>query len=159
MIVSWAAELSPETESDRTANREVEDEHEVLRVPHVADAGSTATQEKRRKVGDFRAKARRTLETVSNPVTSLEQQWTYYIAGDFDSDVDHVEPISFWQRSAVIAKMPALAKLAHLVLTVPATSAPVERVFSHGGILMRPHRASLSDANLAALIFLKCNRL
>ena len=30
-------------------------------------------------------------------------------------------------------------------LSVPATSAPVERVFSHGGIIMCPHRAQLSD--------------
>ena len=55
--------------------------------------------------------------------------------------------------------MPALAKLARLVLSVPASSAPVERVFSHGGIIFRPHRRGMSDANLYELIYLKCNSL
>ncbi|KAI4801866.1 hypothetical protein KUCAC02_019734, partial [Chaenocephalus aceratus] len=35
--------------------------------------------------------------------------------------------------------------------------APVERVFSHGGLIMRPHRARLSARTLSSLIFLKCN--
>ena len=43
------------------------------------------------------------------------------------------------------------------VQSVPATSAPVERVFSHGGIIMRPHRARLNDPMLSNIVFLKCN--
>jgi len=35
---------------------------------------------------------------------------------------------------------------------------PVERVFSHGGIFMRPHRARLGEYVLSHLVFLKCNR-
>jgi len=40
---------------------------------------------------------------------------------------------------------------------VPATSAPVERIFSQSGIIMRPHRARMSDEVLEMLMFLKCN--
>ena len=49
---------------------------------------------------------------------------------------------------------PLLQKL----FCMPASSAPVERVFSHGGIIiMRPHRARLGDEMLSALVFSKCN--
>ena len=63
--------------------------------------------------------------------------------------------LRFWKMRQ--GKYPALSKLALILLTVPASSAPVERVFSSGGILMRPHRARLSSAMLEKLIFLKCN--
>jgi hypothetical protein len=41
-----------------------------------------------------------------------------------------------------------LSQLATKVLCVPATSAPVERVFSQSGFLMRQHRASMSKTTL-----------
>lgn len=53
---------------------------------------------------------------------------------------------------------PYLHRLATRVLCVPATSAPVERVFSSSGILMRPHRSRLSKNMLSMLTVLKCNR-
>ncbi|CAF1325542.1 unnamed protein product [Rotaria sp. Silwood1] len=52
---------------------------------------------------------------------------------------------------------PCLYKLGLKYLSVPATSAPIERVFSQSGFLMRPHRASLSVKNVCLLTFLKCN--
>ncbi|CAF1511739.1 unnamed protein product [Rotaria sordida] len=52
---------------------------------------------------------------------------------------------------------PCLYKLGLKYLSVPATSAPIERVFSKSGFLMRPHRASLSVKNVCLLTFLKCN--
>lgn len=51
----------------------------------------------------------------------------------------------------------AFAQAAVRALSVPASSSPIERVFSQGGIIMRPHRAKMSDSRLSALIFLKCN--
>ena len=42
-------------------------------------------------------------------------------------------------------------------LSVPASTAAVERVFSQGGIILRPHRARMTDKILWQLIFLKCN--
>ena len=50
-----------------------------------------------------------------------------------------------------------LHQLFELVLCSPASSAPVERVSSQSGLLMRPHRAKMSDELLEALVFLKCN--
>jgi hypothetical protein len=43
------------------------------------------------------------------------------------------------------------------VLCTPAISAPVERVFSLSGLIVRPHRARMSDELLETLVFLKCN--
>ena len=50
-----------------------------------------------------------------------------------------------------------LVPLFSRVLCTPATSAPVERVFSHSGLIVRPHRARMSDELLETLVFLKCN--
>ena len=63
------------------------------------------------------------------------------------------------KRTATCKFFNKLFPLAMGTLSVPATSAPVERVFSRGGIIMRPHRAQLSDKLLSNLIFLKCDQL
>ena len=51
-----------------------------------------------------------------------------------------------------------IQKLLEAVFTSPATSAPVERIFSHSGFFMRPHRARLGDKLLSDLVFCKCNK-
>ena len=53
----------------------------------------------------------------------------------------------------------ALHPLFERLLCVPASSAPVERVFSQSGLIMKPNRARLSDSLLEDLVFLKCNSL
>jgi hypothetical protein len=39
------------------------------------------------------------------------------------------------------------------IFCVPATSAPVERVFSQSGLITRPRRAKMSDTRLESLFF------
>ena len=51
----------------------------------------------------------------------------------------------------------SIRQLLERVLCVPASSAPVERVFSQSGLVMKPNRARMSDALLEELVFLKCN--
>jgi len=51
-----------------------------------------------------------------------------------------------------------LHKFLGKILCVPATSDAVERVFSHGGLFMRPHRARLGHKVLSDLVFAKCNK-
>ena len=50
-----------------------------------------------------------------------------------------------------------LGYLFERILAVPASSAPVGRVFSKSGLLVRPHRAKLSDKLLESLVFAKCS--
>jgi len=38
------------------------------------------------------------------------------------------------------------------ILCTPASSAPVERVFSHSGLLVQPHRARMSDKLLESRV-------
>jgi len=64
--------------------------------------------------------------------------------------------LDFWVNHG--SKLPKLRQLALYVLSVLATSAPVERVFSHSGIIMRPHRSCLTQDRLSQLVFLKCNQ-
>ncbi|GAA6090110.1 uncharacterized protein LOC115775858 [Tachysurus ichikawai] len=84
---------------------------------------------------------------------SIETQISKY----FDAIHDTDNALSFWAKNH--DRYPQLHNLAMKVLSVPASSAPVERVFSRGGIIMRPHRACLGHKMLQSLIFLKCNQM
>lgn len=50
-----------------------------------------------------------------------------------------------------------LAPLFEYVFCTPSTSAPVERIFSHSGLIMRPNRARMNDKILEMLVFCHCN--
>jgi len=67
------------------------------------------------------------------------------------SDENEEDCLEFWKRQS--KAFPRLYLVAMRVLAVPATSAPVERVFSHGGLIMRPHRARLSAKTLSYFWF------
>nr|XP_046149367.1 uncharacterized protein LOC123992229 [Oncorhynchus gorbuscha] len=49
----------------------------------------------------------------------------------------------FWAMNR--KALPSLSRVAIRVLAVPASSAPVERAFSQGGIILWPHRAQMTD--------------
>ena len=73
------------------------------------------------------------------------------------SNLQAADATTFWQKSENVTKYPSLANLIKRILCVPATSASVERVFSRGGIVVRPHRSSLAPQKLHKILFLKCN--
>jgi len=50
-----------------------------------------------------------------------------------------------------------LGYLFERILTVPASSAPVERLFSNSGPIVHPYRAKMSDKLLESLVFAKCS--
>jgi hypothetical protein len=63
----------------------------------------------------------------------------------------------FWLKNE--KTWPELAQYAKFLLNIPATSAPVERIFSIGGAILRPSRRKLRDEIFEKLIFLKSNLL
>jgi hypothetical protein len=64
-------------------------------------------------------------------------------------------PLEWW--SANEDRFPRLAVLARMILCIPATSAPSERVFSQAGLTISNARAGLLPDNAAACIFLHGN--
>ena len=60
-------------------------------------------------------------------------------------------PLQWWKKHC--HEFPYLAQLARLVLAVPATSAPSERMFSQTGLFVRAKRANLDPSMVHVLVF------
>ena len=91
---------------------------------------------------------------MENASESLDIVLTKYIKLINSSDFDAEQVPPAYTLPVYKGLWPLFAR----IRCIPATSAPVERVFSQSGILMRPHRAKMSDEVLEMLMFLKCNR-
>ena len=65
------------------------------------------------------------------------------------------DPLLFWKNNE--DKYPTLAKLARTYLCIPASSAPVKRIFSIAGKIFRPERCRLKDDTFQQLMFVRCN--
>jgi hypothetical protein len=88
-------------------------------------------------------------KTKSDPFEPVKKEICRYL------DDDNGDSMLLVKQAA---QYPLLSKLALKILSIPATSAPVERVFSQSGFLFRQHRASMTRATLQQLTMLKCNR-
>ena len=69
----------------------------------------------------------------------------------FDSPVLKKEPITFWSSRNVTE----LSTLALQLLSVPCSSASVERLFSKAGLVLNQRRTRLQSSNLEQLLFYK----
>ena len=67
----------------------------------------------------------------------------------------HADP---WKAVQHESQFTVLHSLFERIFCTPATSAPVERMFSHSGLFMRPNRARMGDKMLSDLVFLNCNK-
>ena len=85
-----------------------------------------------------------------------EAQLSNNLSVEVESKED-INPIKFWRKRS--KNITLLSILALHVLGVPATSAPVDEVFSHGGLIMKPPSPStMTDLILIKLFSLRCNR-
>jgi len=89
---------------------------------------------------------------IATDVSVVELLARYLRAMDGDCDS---EPVDFWVRNN--ATYDKLIPAVRRTFAIPASSAPVERVISNGGIVLRPNKARMSDKLLSELVFLKCH--
>jgi len=91
--------------------------------------------------------------SAKQPLSTLAEYQKYLAMCQCGDDIH--DCLLFWIKN--ITELPTIFELAMKVQSVPATSAPVERIFSDGGIIMMPNRARLNDTMLSNIVFLKCD--
>ena len=91
--------------------------------------------------------------SICTAPSTVSAQIMKYIESTIECD----NVVSYWSSETVKKDFPKLFSAAIRALSVPASSAPIERVFSQGGLIVRPNRASMNDNKVSALMFLKCN--
>ena len=63
-------------------------------------------------------------------------------------------PLKCWKGHDEAEDWGPLSKLAHMVLAAPASSAPVERVFSEGALIASKRRQRMQHENVSLMLFL-----
>jgi len=69
---------------------------------------------------------------------------------------NYFDPLEWWQNNC--SKFPNVWKLAERILSIPATSAPAERVFSAAANIIDKKRARITADNAEILMFLRGNK-
>lgn len=85
----------------------------------------------------------------ANSVTRDKDEYTRYVEGQPSTEV--IDDMLGWWR-AHADEYPILAKMAVDVLSIPATSAEIERVFSQAGRLLSDDRNSLYEGMVEAIM-------
>ena len=95
------------------------------------------------------------MDTPSRPtIPEASSEVEAYLAAGSTSSTDD-QPLTFWKANAT--KYPKLSRVAKKFLAVPATSAPIERIFSHARNILQANRAHLLPKNFEQLLLLKVN--
>jgi hypothetical protein len=140
--------------------------NEAMREEHYANISAKMNNfvELSEEKSPPQKKAKISTSTIFNfiPQTPTRQRHTSGKQSELDQYLSEVcessesNPLHFW--SLHTESLPKLSKMAETYLALPASSAPVERLFSIAGKVFRPERCSLTDSNFEALMFLKCNK-
>ena len=66
-----------------------------------------------------------------------------------DREPNKIQPLDYWQARA--KEFPSLSEMVKYYLSIPASSAPAERIFSQGRRVLRWDRSSLSPQTVEVL--------
>jgi hypothetical protein len=72
--------------------------------------------------------------------------------------MERIDIAEFWRELSDNPDFSTLSALARRLLSIPASSAAVERLFSATGFIMRPHRNRLEDRLVQQVFFLRGNK-
>ena len=122
------------------------DNEELSTTSSAVDDAVQQPQPKRRKLFSYLASTK-----ASSPGIDIE--FNLYLSEP--ALPEETKPLDFWKLNE--SKFPKLSRMAKYYLSIPASSAPVERLFSIAGKLLRSDRCSMTDAVFQKLIAIKCN--
>lgn len=94
-------------------------------------------------------------ESIYEAPKKYNNEFDQEIEDYLESPVEHEETdiLLWWKINC--SKYPTIAKMAKDYLSIPATSVPVERVFSESGSVLTPKRCNLSKEKVNALVCIK----
>lgn len=120
--------------------------------PPAAPAAAEAQPPAKKKSKLLRHLPSNRTQPASTPTTPSEIEM-YLNAPTLDEDAN---PLDYWRQHQT--QFPTLCQLAKRYLAIPASSAPVERLFSIAGRIFSKERSCLSDVRFEELMFVKCNK-
>ncbi|XP_042236493.1 E3 SUMO-protein ligase ZBED1-like [Homarus americanus] len=155
-IFQLAATLDPRYKLDWCRDDEVQNIRDLLTQKYndmaasVSRADTSTAEPPPMKRNKFFALANRS--STPRPTPSDSEVSLYLSQPCLPEDVD---PLDYWK--AKHPEFSVLTRLASRYLAIPATSSPVERLFSNAGKLFRPERCNLSDNRFEQLMMIRCN--
>lgn len=143
---AWSA-LREEVKMIRL-NQEVQAVASTSNSSHSSESDSDFASSKRKKgMWDFAEEVADASSGNGNHENNIDEVDEYMKMSRIKKDED---PLKFWSLHST--KLPILSKLAKSVLSVPASSASVERLFSIAGAIARARRSSLLILTLKQIL-------
>ena len=147
--LKWCESHEIREETTATIYQEMGKEFEPSQPLEIIEKEDSSTKpSKRRRLFEFME-----IENECQQVHVGQDEFKQYL--EDEDGIKFKNTLLFWKNKQ--SKYRVQAKIARNFLGVPATSAPVERVFSQAGRILQADRSKLLPENFEKLIFLQVN--
>lgn len=153
-----------QSDSERTSTKSllINEAKKVASNEEIEEVSQVTQEEVSQEIEPPRKKARKLFSFMDEDRnkqkqakdSNYEREVSQYLAEPVEDQKE--DPLNFWKNNS--ERYPHLSKLSSIYLAVPASSAPVERLFSIAGNVFRPERCRLSDSTFEKLMFIRCNK-